>query len=79
MSKPDIRGRLEADPVYWIDMEYAAKKYLREHPDDDLNRPYVQARTLMANRKIIEFMHAGTLTQAQLNAELALQAEYNKP
>ena len=81
MSKPDIRGRLEADPVYWIDMEYAALKYLRENPPDHdtLNRDYVKGQADQARAKIAAFIEAGTLTGKQYEAEWALQKEYDKP
>ena len=78
MTRPDIRGRLEADPVYWIDMQYAAEKYLRDNPDDTLNRAYVEARRNEARTRISEFMGAGELTPKAYLAELALQQRYDQ-
>ena len=74
MSKADdIRRRLFANPIFWIDKMVALQTALDAGTVDDMNRATVEAEMEEARAKVEGFLRDGKITQADVTAEVALQ------
>ena len=67
----DIRKRLFANPVFWIDKDVALTRYLEDDPGD----PVITAERDAARARVRQFVSDGSITQAAADAEYAFQKE----
>ena len=69
----DIKQRLSADPIYWIDKQVALETALADGEIADANKIWAAAEIAQAKAKVKDFLASGKITQAEVDAEVALQ------
>ena len=76
-TSSDIKRRLFANPIFWVDKECALARALADGtvPEGDINRSTVEAELTEARGKVRGFLANGAITQADVDAEKAAQGE----
>ena len=74
MSKiDDIKRRLFANPIFWVDKMVALQMALDAGEVDDMNRAIVEVELKEAREEVANALSTEMITQAEVDAEVALQ------